>query len=335
MSSFAKDSRTENWLANRGIPFHYKTSLRLSSLSTEWQRINHGRPNGKPIDDEVVERYASALQDGAVFPAPILAKASDGYQVLDGCQRLAGAEIMDITIFNGYVVDTDDQAKHQEIRICANAVLNGTPPSAEWTVSQIVSVLHEQFRYTASDCSAASGFKTSTIEKEIRARHGKQWMECHGIDTSKKPANQRGFQAAFNAILGPKLKAAPKAAVKIVSYCQKLKSNNSEAESLLKEFADIRKKKHCDQETQMLSKLHEVAERPEYKARIEMPRKRHPVDNATTTLAGAATALRNAQQYHSDPQQSKTLVELLHECKVFVRKIVPREEWATDVDVIA
>jgi hypothetical protein len=335
MATFAVNSMLEGWLQRMGVPYEYKQGLRYDQLAKDWNVINHGRPDGHPKEEALIIRYADAMQGGAVFPSPVIAKKADGYEVLDGCQRLCAADLNGQTIFNAYVIKAAEPAIRESVRICANAVLNGSSPSQEWTIGKVVDVLFEQFRFSVTDCHLWSGFPEQRIQDDINARDARRWMESHNIDVTRKPANQKGFQAAIAAIPKKLREEAASQVRTIVENCQAAKANNSEAVDLVRECTDIKVKHGVHPRTQLNSKIVEVFSRPDIKARMQVKTSQHPVDNAIRAMTGAVTALRNAQAYHADFDQSTAMVELMSEIRSFCKKIVPRSQWPSTTEAVA
>ena len=334
MASFAEDGRTSNWLQRMGVPFEYRVGLRYDQLKKDWSSFNHGRPDDRPKVDDLIERYADSMQSGAIFPAVIIACDKEGYEILDGCQRLCAAELNNQTIFNAYEIKTTDPSIRASVRICANAVTNGTAPPAEWTIGKVVDVLHDQFKWGVADCHLWSGFQEKKIEEEIAARDGRRWMQANGVDVGVKPANQKGFQAAFTRCVTPEMRQeASGIVVKIVEALQLAKANNSEAVQLLEECTDVKRKHGVNYRTQVKSKFDSVKERPEIAARLRPRSAAHPIDNAVRAIAGAVTSLKSAQNHHADLPQSAELIDLVREAKSLAKKIVPRENWAAPHDL--
>lgn len=329
--SFVIDTQIENWLRSRGVPYKYVEGIRMSDLVPGWATINQGRPDGASKDDDLVLKYAEAMDRGkAMFPAVVVAKAADGLEVLDGIQRLCAAELNGLSVFNAYLINSDNPATRASIRVCANSVLNGTSPSQDWTISRIVDILYEHHKLAPMDCSLWSGQPLRKIEAEIASREGAVWMEHNGIDVSLKPANQRGFRAAFAQILKPvERERIKRPLVKIVQAIQGLRANNDEAVGLLEECLPKKINKSLDLCEQVETLFAEVMDRPEVKARMMGKRKLHPMENVCRALAGAVTTMREAQEdgHHADKSQAVTIQNLLSEAKALARKIIPREDW--------
>lgn len=331
MANFTEDSRLENWLKLRGVKFEYKTGVRFADLMVNWSGVNQGRPDSVPKDEALIEKYASAMDGGAVFPSPVIAKTAYGFEVLDGCQRLNAADLCGQTLFNAYLIKSDNPSVRASIRICANSVLNGTAPSQDWTISKIVDVLYEQHQFSAVDCAQWSGQPVKKIQIEIDSRDAANWLRCQGVNTTIKPCNQKGFLAAF-ARLAPfedRSKLA-KELPELVKQLQCVKASNNEAVHLLEQCLDVNRAKGANLQVQVASKMHDVLERPEIKARMTGPRSMHPIDNVIRSLASLVTSMRSAakNEYHSDGEQSKQIMDMIAEVKRLGKKIVPRDEWS-------
>ena len=331
MASFTEDSRLENWLRLRGVKFEYRTGIRYSELVVNWNAVNQGRHDSVPMDDALIEKYAGAMEDGAIFPAPVTANTSFGLEVLDGCQRLSAGQRRGQTMFNGYVIRSDSPSVRASIRVCANSVLNGTAPNQDWTISKIVDVLHEQHGYAPVDCAQWSGQPTKKIEIEIASREAAKWLRANGVDTNVKPANQKGFLAKFSE-LAPFMDRSVLARElpDIVKRLQSCKASNNEAIQLLEQCLDVPRNKGTNLQYSVGQKIKAVLEQPEIKARMTTPRSMHPVDNVIRALASAVTSARSAAkgEYHSDKPQSKQLISMIGELKRLSQRIIPKSYWA-------
>jgi hypothetical protein len=330
MANFTEDSRLENWLATRGVKYEYRENIRFDELQPNWFNVNQGRPDSVPKDEALIEKYASAMDQGGVFPSPVLAKTSSGLEVLDGCQRLSAADLCGQTIFNGYIIKSDNPSIRASIRICANSVLNGTAPSQDWTISKIVDVLYEQYGFSAKDCSMWSGQPEKRIEIEIQSRDASRYLRAQGVDMAHKPANNKGFLAAMATMttMEDRAKLANELP-EIVRKLQMVGATNDEATHLLRECLDVNRAKGADLANQVRSKTDEVMKRPEIAARMKGKRSLHPVDNVVRGLTSAITTMRKAVRgdYHADAEQSREILTLLAEGRKLSKRIVPRDVW--------
>lgn len=330
MASFTEDSRLVNWLTRRGVQFEYRVNIRFDELQPNWKSVNQGRPDAIPMDDTLIDKYSSAMGDGANFPAGILAGTASGLEVLDGAQRLCSAERIGQTLFNGYVVKTNDPSVRASIRICANSVLNGTSPSQEWTVEKIVDVLYEQHNYSAVDCAQWSGQPVNKIEVEIASRDARRYLKAQGIDMTKKPANNKEFLAELTKLTSLEDRSKLSSVLPdIVRKLQAAQATNSDASHLLAECLDVHKARGSDLAASVRHKAEEVFGRPEIASRMKGKRTMHPVNNVIRSLASLLTTMRSAsnENFHADEEQSKELLHLLTEAKGLSKRIVPRESW--------
>lgn len=163
---FAKDSRAENFLTQMGVEFKYTNSVTFSELARGWSEINIGRP--VPKRDDAILEYAALMESGSAAPAPILHSTEHGYDVLDGVQRLAAAELSGHTKLSAYVVACDSGDILAAIRVLANARLQGRPEPPEWTRRRAVEILVVQRGLTPAEVAAMGGWKTADVEKTAR-----------------------------------------------------------------------------------------------------------------------------------------------------------------------
>lgn len=328
MANYMESSQTEAWLKQRGVKFEYRCGIRYDELIANWSEVNQGRVDSVSQDDALIDKYASAMEQGANFPSPIIGKVTGGFEIHDGCQRLSAGKRCGQTLFNAYIIKTDSSAIRASIRVCANSVLNGTAPSQEWTISKIVDVLHEGHGYSVVDCSQWSGQPVQRIQQEIDSRDAAQWLRCQKVDTKTKPCNQKGFLAAFSRLF-PYQDRIQLAGIlpDLVRMLQRIKANNAEAEGLLLQCSQVEKVKGANFANLMRRRIDEVMERPEIKSRMALKSKMHPVENALRGIQGAITAMRAANdgEFHSDFEQSVALLEMLSELRKLSNEMVPTE----------
>lgn len=330
MANFTEDHRTENWLKLRGVKYEYREQMRYDELAPNWNIINQGRPDAVPQDASLIDKYASAMDQGAIFPSPIIAKIVGGYEVLDGCQRLCAAQKCGQSIFNAYIIRSDNPSIRASVRVCANSVLNGTSPSQEWTIAKVVDVLFEQYNLGIVDCSQWSGQPVEKIEIEIASRDGARWLRVWDVDTKIKPANQKGFLAAFSRLAPMNDRAKlTEELPDLVRKLQDCKANNDEAIKLLEECLSVSRVRGTDLRVAVRKQIDEVMGRPEIQSRLSSKRTMHPVDNALRGMAAAITTLRATSRgnHHADKKQSEQLLLMLEEARKLSQKIVPKDFW--------
>lgn len=175
---FAKDSRTENFLTSMGVEFKYTNSATFADLAKGWSETNIARPVAKR--EEAILEYATLMESGSAAPAPILHASLSGYDVLDGVQRLAAADLAGYTKLSAYVVTCDSEDVLAAIRVLANARLQGRPEPPEWTRRRAVEILVVQRGLSAAEVAKMGGWKVADVEKTARALDWGFKIRCIG-----------------------------------------------------------------------------------------------------------------------------------------------------------
>lgn len=194
---FTKDSRTENFLTQLGVAFTYSNDVKYSSLLLGWGERNLARPIPKR-EDAIVE-YATLMDSGSPAPAPILCKTENGFDVLDGVQRIAAAELAGYSQISAYIIECDSQNLIASIKVLANARLQGRAEPAEWTRKRAVEVLVVERGMTAQEVAKLGGWRLQDIEriannlewnKSIREIGGPDELPDAVIDVVSKHTSQ-------------------------------------------------------------------------------------------------------------------------------------------------
>lgn len=175
---FTKDSRTENFLTSMGVAFKYTNAVTLADLSQDWSEKNLARP--VPKREEAVMEYATLMESGSAAPAPILSNTERGYDVLDGVQRIAAAELAGYTKLSAYIVECDSEDVLTAIRVLANARLQGRPEPPEWTRRRAVEILVVQKGLSSSEVAKMGGWRLADVEKTARALDWGFKIRCIG-----------------------------------------------------------------------------------------------------------------------------------------------------------
>jgi hypothetical protein len=161
---FTTDSRTENFLTQLGVKWHYKNGIRLpADFTKDWNKQNIGRPVA--IREEAVFEYSALMEAGSAAPAPVVSVSPDGLVVLDGVQRLSAAELRDTTRVSAYIVETENADTIATIRVLANARLQGRPEPPEWTRQRAVEVLVVNRGMSPTEVASLGGWKKADIER--------------------------------------------------------------------------------------------------------------------------------------------------------------------------
>ena len=184
---FKEDSRTVDYLRHMGAPNGYTNSVLVTQLRNGWWVTNLGRPVAKV--DEAILDYGIRMEAGSAAPAPILRLLDDGYEVLDGVQRLLAAIEIGRTEISAYVVTIDSDRLAQRIRVYANLHLQGHQPPADWSRKQIVQIEIIEAEQPASvkEVAAMTGWGVKEVQEEVTYQTGRlQIISVGGSDVKKK-----------------------------------------------------------------------------------------------------------------------------------------------------
>lgn len=99
----ARDSRTERWLDSIGVRWSFIADLPLARIDLPASLANQVRR--KPLDPEVVERYAHDMRQGDTFPPLIVHR--DAHAILGGNHRHAAHVAANHTTAPAYLVTGD------------------------------------------------------------------------------------------------------------------------------------------------------------------------------------------------------------------------------------
>jgi len=174
---FTKDSRTEVFLTQMGVEFRYTNNVTFAELSPGWDCKNLARPTAKR-EDAILE-YATLMESGSPAPAPILHQ-TDGYNVLDGVQRLCAAQLGGATKVSAYVVLSDSDDMLDSIRVLANIRLQGRQEPPEWTRRRAVEILIIQRGMTATEVARLGGWTPADITRLAEAMNWGFKIRCIG-----------------------------------------------------------------------------------------------------------------------------------------------------------
>ena len=175
---FTKDSRTENFLNQMGVSFRYTNAATLAELSPGWSERNLARP--VPKRDEAVMEYATLMEGGSAAPAPILTETKNGYDVLDGVQRISAAELAGYTKLSAYVVESDSDEVLTAIRVLANARLQGRAEPPEWTRRRAVEILVVEKGLSVAEVAKMGGWRVADVAKTAKALDWGFKIRCIG-----------------------------------------------------------------------------------------------------------------------------------------------------------
>lgn len=177
MAQWTEDPRTEEKLRNLGVSFQCR-KIPLAELKIKESRTNNARL-GQATDDDVVERYALAMESGKKFPA-IVCTAS-GF-ILDGNHRTAAAELTDADFALAYVVLNADKTTRDIIVRTFNAE-HGVPLSKTERIQQAVQLVVTD-GCSISDAATAESVKYDDVKDGVDVFQVRGVLEDAGLRSS-------------------------------------------------------------------------------------------------------------------------------------------------------
>lgn len=117
-----RDVTIESWIRMFGVDPCTTSLVALSDINVNLSERNQARV--LPYDQQTVDRYAVAMQAGAVFPPIVLALVGEQLVVMDGNHRRAGSEKAGATHVHAYILNPATTVR-TAMTISANAALTG------------------------------------------------------------------------------------------------------------------------------------------------------------------------------------------------------------------
>lgn len=193
ITSFAPDTRIENWLRSQEVTFTGPTPVRLNDFDVKSSKNNQARDVA--LVDDAVDAYHQSLKLGDTLPALIVFKRGTKYIIIDGNNRLAAATKFGADRVMCYVVSSDlDSNALMMLTLSANAT-NGQPVTRAWRLRQAVSLVANGYskeitaRHLKLPVSAIDGFeKARTADARARKLRVQGWED---ISTSAREAIAR------------------------------------------------------------------------------------------------------------------------------------------------
>lgn len=100
------DEQTEIWLKENGVDWEYLEAVPIVSIDVEASKRNQAR--NEPLDDKLVETYATAMKHGREFPALVAWRKNGKWVLIGGNHRLNAAIAAGREVFDLYQVNTQD-----------------------------------------------------------------------------------------------------------------------------------------------------------------------------------------------------------------------------------
>lgn len=262
MSCFTTSSATENFLTSIGVKFSYAEEMKYDELEPQWASYNHGRPEAQRRVEDAIVSYASMMDQGSLAPAIIVRRRGNGYQILDGFQRVSGNQLLGHTTFAAYIVDCQDKMANK-IRLVANTRINGAAPvDSDWTLERAVQLFMIEDTDSAEDISRLVGKRRSDVEKMYRYLTAKAGITaaCHA--EGKEPPSHFGkavYEAIATASDPSDFEPGPRSVVvDFLSTVDACEFPNGEAVRLANTFFGIKRIGSKNRTTQFRSQLRTI-----------------------------------------------------------------------------
>jgi hypothetical protein len=163
----AATARVVHWLVANGVEFADPADIPMSLIDEKKSRANQARRD--PIVQESVDRFATAMKAGVVFP-PVVAYKDGGRLVLiDGNNRQAAARKAGKDVLWGIVIAEDTASELiQLLTVEANAH-HGVTPELSWRLQQ-AEHLASLGCYSDLDAARAAGVTPNQLSMARKVR---------------------------------------------------------------------------------------------------------------------------------------------------------------------
>lgn len=157
----------EEWLVARGVPWEFDAAVPIAGIDIAAGLENQARL--QPLDEEVVERYAADMIDGAEFPA-VLLRRMDGESrpsPVGGNHRLAGAGRAGRSTHPAYLIGPIDDLTAHLLALEDNR-RHGLPLSDEERLYHAVELMNTA-RYSQDEAAKVAGVAVSKLRLQLQA----------------------------------------------------------------------------------------------------------------------------------------------------------------------
>lgn len=320
---FTKDSREENFLTLHGASWKYRDDITFKMLALNWQDKNNGRPRPK-VEDAMIE-YGMRMQGGSAAPAPILLSRDDGtLDVLDGVQRLGGAELIGVTVFPAYVV-TASESMAMRLRVLANHCLIGDHgPDAAWNRAQAVGLLVIDGGMSTAEVALLGGWKKEDLDKERQYQEYSFAIRCIGgpEQLTKGVVENVAAYASIDTI-----KKAPKPTAEFFHDLKRGRFSNGDSKPHVKKFFDGTEKRKVQLHELFNDRLQEFRNEREVQTRLEgrTPTRRNPDVKLRATIKAAVTMTEDFIRDSVEILYVEEFYHMLNQVRDNLQKIAKRK----------
>lgn len=180
----SRNPQTEQHLTDRGFTWGFM-AVKLGEVDEDRSLHNQARI-GKPVESGTVDRYVTAMSQGSVFPAIILAETpgtSRRYQVVDGNHRFQAAKQRDEDYIDAYVITGAAPAAITLLTFEANT-RHGLPSSTEDQIHQGLWMMDNGI--SAEEAARRlGGVKAATLRTAAKEAENDQRAEQYGINRAR------------------------------------------------------------------------------------------------------------------------------------------------------
>jgi hypothetical protein len=233
----------EAWLQRRGVKYAPASGIPMSMIDTKRSRQNQARRDA--IVPESVERFATAMRQGRVFPPIVVYPVGNRVVIVDGNNRHEAALKVKRESIQGIVIDpTTDSDTIQLLTVEANTS-HGVTPSLDWRLQQafyLCSLGHEDdvAAEAAGVTATQLGNARKAREAERRAKDGGVYGFADIGSTAKVYLNALKLEPVF--LQAARLVTVQRYTVEqVANLCRAVKAGHSESEQLaiIREQADL------------------------------------------------------------------------------------------------
>lgn len=177
-----RNPQLEQLLTDRSFEWEFRPAVKLAEFDDTRSLQNQARI-GKPVDEDTVNRYVGALQNGAVFPA-IVAAVQKNRRLLrvDGNHRFIAHKTHGATEIPTYVITEGSPAGITLLTFELNTT-HGLPTSEKERILQAMHLMDGGV--TAEDAAKRLGIKVHSLRQAANIAAVDLRAEESGVDETK------------------------------------------------------------------------------------------------------------------------------------------------------
>ena len=192
----------EQALEKQGFSWHYEEMILLEDIDLAKGLKNQARLE-MPVDEQLIEQYARAMQDGDKFPAVVLWRKTNRHkwQPIDGNQRLAALGKNRENQTDAYVVESADEQVVDRLTWTFNNLVNGKRLSQAEAMEHAASFVR---KYGMEVAAAAKewGIAKSTLAGVLRVREVRDALDRANVKRSPTLTDDKMARLAALSTIG-------------------------------------------------------------------------------------------------------------------------------------